>query len=160
VFFEDLGCMCTFGKSLINADEYLYLWRHEVGTNQLWSPVAAGGNVRQTISILSSFTTPTFSWSAFNPLKQQTGVDRWVDLQRIEPDFLMDDNADQMTLVVNTKEYAQSQNVASAPIIFTRTTPKLDMNVQGRHMNFTFFSEGNFEIGYLMMLLGLGDGDA
>jgi hypothetical protein len=160
VFFEDLGFMCTFGKPLQERDDFFYLWRHEVGTDQYWSPVARGGNVRQIDPIPSGFTTPTFSWSAFNPLKQQTGVDRWVDLQRIEPDFLMDDDADQMMLVVNTKEYAQSANVASNPINFTRTTGKLDMNVQGRHMNFTFFSNKNFEIGYTMMLLGLGDGDA
>jgi len=160
VFFEDLGFMCTFGKAFISPDDFLYVWRHEVGVNQVYYPVATGGSTQQTLPILSSFTTPTFSWSAFNPLKQQTGVDRWVDLQRIEPDFLMDDNADQMTLVVNTKEYAQSANVASDPITFTRITGKLDMNVQGRHMNFTFSSNKNFEIGYTMMLLGLGDGDA
>lgn len=160
VFFEDLGFMCTFGKPLIDEDEYSYVWRHEVGTNQEYYPRYLGGNTLVYLPIPSSFTTPTFSWSAFNPLKQQTGVDRWVDLQRIEPDFLMDDDADQMTLVVNTKEYAQSPNVASAPLIFTRTTGKLDMNVQGRHMNFTFSSNKNFEIGYTMMLLGLGDGDA
>lgn len=160
VFFEDLGFMFTFGKPLINDDGFLYVWRHEAGTDQVWYPRAIGRNTLQTDRIPSSFTTPTFSWSAFNPLKQQTGVDRWVDLQRIEPDFLMDDNADQMMLVVNTKEYAQSANVASAPILFTRTTSKLDMNVQGRHMNFTFSSNKNFEIGYTMMLLGLGDGDA
>ncbi len=160
VFFEDLGFMCTFGKAFISPDDFLYVWRHEVGVDQVYYPVATGGSTQRTLPILSSFTTPTFSWSAFNPLKQQTGVDRWVDLRRIEPDFLMDDNADQMLLVVNTKEYAQSVNVASDPIPFTRTTGKLDMNVQGRHMNFTFSSNKNFEIGYLMMLLALGDGDA
>lgn len=72
----------------------------------------------------------------------------------------MDNDTDRIELIVNTKEYAQSPNVASDPIFFTRTTGKLDMNVQGRHMNFTFFSTKNFEIGYLMMLLALGDGDA
>lgn len=160
VFFEDLGFMCTFGKPLIDEDEYSYVWRHEVGTNQEYYPQNLGGNTLVYLPIPSSFTTPIFSWSAFNPLKQQTGVDRWVALNRIEPDFLMDDDDDQMTLVVNTKEYAQSQNVASDPILFTRITGKLDMNVQGRHMNFTFSSNKNFEIGYLMMLLALGDGDA
>lgn len=160
VFFEDSGFMCTFGKALQNRDEYFYIWRHEVGINQHWSPVAQGGNVRQIVPIPSGFTMPTFSWSAFNPLKQQTGVDRWVDLQRIEPDFLMDNDADEINLVVNTKEYAQSLNVASAPITFTRVTGKLDMNVQGRHMSFTFFSNKNFEIGYTMILLAIGDGDA
>lgn len=160
VFFEDLGFMCTFGKPLENVDAFSYVWRHEVGTDQVYYPRFLGGNEQLTVPIPSSFTTPTFSWSAFNPLKQQTGVDRWVDLRRIEPDFLMDNNTDEIELIVNTKEYAQSPNVASAPILFTRTTGKLDMNVQGRHMNFTFSSNKNFEIGYLMMLLALGDGDA
>lgn len=160
VFFEDSGFMCTFGKALQVRDEYSYVWQHEVGTDQVWYPRGLGGNTLQTDPIPSGFTTPTFSWSAFNPLKQQTGVDRWVDLQRIEPDFLMDNDADEINLVVNTKEYAQSPNVAGALITFTRVTGKLDMNVQGRHMNFTFFSTKNFEIGYTMILLGIGDGDA
>lgn len=160
VFFEDLGFMCTFGKPLINPDNYLYVWRHEVGIDQVYYPRGLGGNTLLTIPISSSFTTPTFSWSAFNPLKQQTGVDRWVDLQRIEPDFIMDNGDDEMNLVVNTKEYAQSENVTSDPITFTKNTEKLDMNVQGRHMNFTFSSNRNFEIGYTMILLGIGDGDA
>lgn len=160
VFFEDSGFMCTFGKALQARDEYSYVWQHEVGTDQVWYPRGLGGNTLQTDPIPSGFTTPTFSWSAFNPLKQQTGVDRWVDLRRIEPDFLMDNDADEINLVVNTKEYAQSPNVAGTPITFTRVTGKLDMNVQGRHMNFTFFSTKNFEIGYTMILLGIGDGDA
>lgn len=160
VFFEDLGFMCTFGKPLENADAFSYIWRHEVGASQVYYPRFLGNNIQLTVPIPSTFTTPTFSWAAFNPLKQQTGVDRWVDLRRIEPDFLMDNDEDQIELIVNTKEYAQSTNVTSAPILFTGTTEKLDMNVQGRHMNFTFSSDKNFEIGYLMMLLALGDGDA
>lgn len=160
VFCEDLGFMCTFGKSLIDPDDYLYVWRHETGVDQVWFPVGPGGETEQTASITSSFTTPTFSWAAFNPLKQQTGINRWVELNRIEPDFLMDNNEDEMEVVVNTKEYAQSVKVTSAPQAFKRTTGKLDMNIQGRHMNFTFSSNKNFEMGYTMMLLGIGDGNS
>src|SRR5690606_18860032 len=94
VFFEDQGFMCTFGKPLVANDNFSYIWRHEVGANQVYYPRNLGSNQQITERIFSSFTTPTFSWSAFNPLKQQTGVDRWVDLRRIEPDFLMDNDTD------------------------------------------------------------------
>jgi hypothetical protein len=159
VFFEEQGFMCTFGKPLQERDDFFYLWRHEVGVNQRWSPVAKGGNVRQTDPIPSSFTTPTFSWSAFNPLKQQTGIDRWVDLQRVEPDFIMNFDT-KIDLVVNSKEYAASDNIQSESFTFNRTTQKIDMNTQGRHMSFTFSSNGNFEMGYTMIKLGIGDGDS
>jgi hypothetical protein len=162
MFFEDSGFLCTYGLPLVNLvapDHSCYLWRHEESDpNQAWNP-AAGGLVLTPIP--SSYTSPTFSWVAFPPasIRQQSQlIDRWLDLKRIEPDVVMNNNADTIDLVINTREYAQSPNVASNPITFNRTTNKIDTNVQGRHMSFTFSSNFNFELGNIMLLIGPGDG--
>jgi hypothetical protein len=118
---------------------------------------------RSIAPIPSSFTTPIFSWVAFPP-KPNRGtmpsqfVNRWVDLQRIEPDFVTTAGApDRFEVLVNTQEYAQSPVVTSAPVQFARNTGKLDMRVQGRNMSLTFRSIDNFEVGHIILLLGMGD---
>lgn len=155
-YFEEEGLACTAGAALLFSDNRNYLWQHEVEIDQVWYPNFLGGE-RTTAAIFSSFVTPTFSWAAFNPMKQLTGNDRWVDLKRIEPDFVMNDNTDAMSVVVHTKEYAQSTDTISAPFQFTGATEKLDMSVQGRHMSLEFTSNKYFEMGHVMLQLGIGD---
>jgi hypothetical protein len=154
-FFDNVsGNMYTYGLPLTNpVAGAKYTWKQEVGVNEVFGP---------NTPINSYFTTPTISWAAFNPMKQLTGVDRWMDLMRIEPDFLLDNPNDQMEVLVNIKEYANSDEttypVNAVPIPFFGTTTKIDTHVQGRHITFTFFSSVNFEMGHIMLLLGVGDG--
>jgi hypothetical protein len=153
-FFDNVsGNMYTYGQSLTTPDVTKYTWKQEVGVNEVF---------RDNTPINSYFTTPTISWAAFNPMKQLTGVDRWMDLMRIEPDFLLDNPNDQMELLVNIKEYANSDKTTypgnAVPITFFGTTTKIDTHVQGRHITFTFSSSVNFEMGHIMLLLGVGDG--
>lgn len=149
VYSDSLGLLATYGTPLVNNDTINYLWFHEQGINQI--------NVTGGATIPSSFTTPTISWAAFNPLKQLTGVDRWMELKRIEPDFVMD-NGGSMDVVINVREYAQSAIVTSAPYTFFSDTGKIDIHLQGRHITFTFSSISNFEMGHVMLLLSIGDG--
>lgn len=154
-FFDNVsGNMYTYGLPLTNpAAGTKYTWKQDVGVNEVFGPNTA---------INSYFTTPTISWAAFNPMKQLTGVDRWMDLMRIEPDFLLDNPNNQMEVLVNIKEYANSDEttypVNAVPIPFSGTTTKIDIHVQGRHITFTFSSSVNFEMGHIMLLLGVGDG--
>ena len=150
-FFDNVtGDMYTLGSSLVAQAVTKYLWKHEVGVNE----VIVGGPNRL---INSSFTTPTISWAAFNPMKELTGIDRWMELRRIEPDFLTAANST-ISVVVNTKEYAQSGEENSELFPFQGNTEKIDMNIQGRHMTFTFSSTDNFEMGHIILLLSIGDG--
>src|SRR5271154_1451160 len=156
-FFDNVsGNMYTYGQSLVVQNVTKYTWKHEVGVKEFLPPPHAGSLIN------SNFTTPTISWAAFNPMKQLTGVDRWMDLMRIEPDFLLDNPNDGMTVIVNIKEYANSPTeqypVDFIPIPFTGMTKKIDTHVQGRHITFTFESSDNFEMGHIMILLGVGDG--
>ena len=162
--FDDLGIMVTCGRPLITPDEFNYVWRHETDVNQVWTPGAGGGQA--TAPIPSSFTLPVFSWaSPFNPNRapgtRSQAIERNIELLRIEPDFVMDNNRDDiMQVTVNTKRYAQSPVVSNTPVPFTRTTEKIDMRVQGRHMFLTFSGSGNFEMGNVQMLVSAGDGRA
>jgi hypothetical protein len=157
-YFGDTGDMFTFGLPQINPDGNSYIWRHEVGVSQNIPVIIAPAVAASNVPIPSSVTTPYFSWAAFNPMKQATGVDKWVELQRVEPDFIMNNDGSRVNMIINSKEFAQSPLVSSAPIPIARTTPRIDTNIQGRHMSFTFNSTDYFEMGHVYLLLSTGDG--
>lgn len=156
-YFKDLGIFATYGKSLtVPENNNTYLWQHEYKINEQLEDLFDN-------PITSYFTTPVFSWAAFNPVRNANNtrnpiVDRWTELRRIEPNFLMDNDNDEMSVVVNIKKYAQSVPVTMPAITFTRLTEKLDMRVQGRNLSLTFSSTGNFELGNTILTLGIGDG--
>jgi len=93
-------------------------------------------------------------------IQGETGVDRWVDLYRFEPDLIQTGN---MTLTVNTQDYARGPIVSSGPYTFTPTTTKIDLRVQGREMNLTFESNvvgGFYEINQCLVYYRTGDARA
>lgn len=153
-FSNDFGFMVTTGKPLVNHANENYLWRHEFNDGQQLE--------NEVLPIPSYFVAPIFSWAAFPPrISKQSQpaqlVNRWVDLQRIEPDFIDNANPSHFTVQVSTKEYAQSKSQAFAPVAFDSDTEKVDMRVQGRNMTLKFSSEEKFEVGQIMLLLGIGD---
>jgi len=163
VFSSDFGFLSTHGKSLIEEEnnEVNNLWKHEVGNKQ--EALLSTGNTSIT-SIFSYFTTPVFSWSAFPPNsgtddKSPKLVNRCIDLKRIEPDIVVNeqDGVIHFTVEVHTQEYPQSDAVVTDLISFTADTEKLDMRVQGRNMWLTFASDEFFEAGNITLLLGVGD---
>lgn len=182
-YSEDYGFMATYGQSLTTPVTPLALYRHEYETFGDQNLINLNINEQIPIAnervvevpIPSNITTPTISWAAFNPMKQLTGVDRWMYLITIEPDFtLMPPPNPQglnffgtdMTVVINTKQYAQDLNFPSpayqiiSPLI-TGMDPllaKVDTAYQGRHITLTFTTTKNFEMGHIMLLIGIGDG--
>lgn len=157
-FSNNFGFMATYGQPLTNSDNIGYLWRHEVGTMQ--DKGTPAGRVLEPIT--SSFVAPEFSWVAFPPKISKGSqpaqlINRWMDLQRIEPDFVNTDNPSHFTVTVSTKEYAQSKSQLISTTNFDSDTEKLDMRAQGRNMTLTFSSNDNFEVGQIMLLLGIGD---
>jgi len=152
MFSSDFGFMASFGRDLTTGNESRYLWRHELNINEI-----IHGNIDN--GIISSVTTPIISRAAFNPENQMSGIDRFIDLKRIEPDFVMDNDEDEIVMSVNTQRYARSAIITSEPISFTRRTEKIDIRVQGRNISLTFSSKGNFKLGNIMLLIGVGDGN-
>lgn len=180
-YSEDYGFLSSYGTSLTDDAVPLSLYRHEYETafndvNGITEQVPKIAQVGLDYNpITSSFTTPTISWAAFNPLKQLTGVDRWMYSVTLEPDFTLMPPPDpahgdllgtDMTVVINSKEYAQDVPITSpafpivAPLVpgMDSRLAKVDMAIQGRHITFTFTTTKNFEVGHIMILLGLGDG--
>lgn len=156
-YFTDTGSFFSYGLPIINPDNRYYLWKHEVGDNQSIPAINIGAVLPARNSFIPGFiVTPTISWTAFNPMKQATGVDRWVEIKTIEPDFEIP--AGFVNIIINTKEYAQSPLVQSNPFVCFSDTRKIDTNIQGRHMSFTIGSNNYFSMGHVMISLATGDG--
>ncbi len=123
-------------------------------------------NAPQAVStgISSYFTTPIFSFSSFSPLKEMDGIDRWLQLKRIEPDFVMPKPGETITIQVNTKQFAQDPfftTLIPGPLPtqeITGLTPKVDFYIQGRQMSVTISSSNFFELGHILLLISVGDG--
>lgn len=172
VYSEDFGFTLCYGMPLsdpraINATTF----RHEfenltVNPNLITEQFSKDQSEQLTsVAIPSTFTTPVFSWSAFNPMKQLTGKDRWMYLVTIEPDFILTPPDSDLQVIINIKQYAQNTALSSAAFdIPPRETEnpllgKIDTAFQGRHMTLTFTSiSSNFEMGHIMLSLGIGDG--
>ncbi len=174
-YSEAFGFMCTYGKNLTKGfGDKNTLFRHEFENltrdpNKITETYLTHANGIRTVPITSIFTTPVFSWAAFNPMKQLTGNDKWMFLTTIEPDFILKYGDFDMNVTVNTKQYANSLNISSQP--FRLPSPidnqndnlpknaKIDISFQGRHMTLTFEAlSTNFEMGCVMLALGIGDG--
>ncbi len=167
VYFDLEGFMCTLGAG--NGDAFptaslVTLWKHEVGENSTWVIPPAP---RQYSPIPSSFTTPFFSWVSFNPMKQPTGVNRWVDLKTIQPDFILSEQespaaAISLTVTVLGREYPQLAYQVPAtsfgPYNFKNTTDKIDVYAQARYMQLRFTGTKNYEVGHILLEMGVGDG--
>ncbi len=174
VYSEDFGFMASYGLPLsapVNTNASLF--RHEfeyltVTPSLILEDFAlnTGPNVERIAPIESTFTTPVFSWAAFNPMKQLTGTDRWMLLVTIEPDFILMVNDDSdLQVIINIKQYAQNTAISSAPFdiplsgTIDQLLGKIDTCFQGRHMTLTFTSGvSNFEMGHVMLSLSIGDG--
>ena len=148
-FSSYFGSMFTHGKSIVNNTDSTFLWKHEEGVKE---------KVQTTEQeILSSFTTPIFSWAIFNPQNQPTNNDNFISLKRIEPDIVMDNDTDTIDIVVNSFRYPQSPKTQNTAKSFTRVTEKIDFHLQGRNISFTFSTGKNFKLGNTSIAFSLGN---
>lgn len=128
-------------------------WIHEIGNDQ-----DIGGNLT---AIPSFFETGDVAWVAVGPTGNWVGQDRWVDLERIEPDFWQQTN--EILLTVNGREFANSPVESSAPISLLPDTTKSDIREQRRYMTLRFDSNnvgGFYELGQTLLQLRFGDARA
>lgn len=172
VYSEDFGFMASYGLPLsIPTVPNASLFRHEfeylTPDPSLITEQFSQDGVNLTVRpIPSTFTTPVFSWAAFNPMKQLIGTDRWMLLVTLEPDFiLMSTTQPDLRVIINIKQYAQNTVISSAPLSIPPQGTidplfgKIDTCSQGRHMTLTFISTiSNFEMGHVMLSLMIGDG--
>jgi len=126
------------------------MWQHEVGTDAV-----AGQNVS---AIDSFFETSDLGWVAGGPAEAaMVGDNRWLRLERVEPDFLQNEN---MTLVITGRPFAQSDDVDSEPYTFSPSTGKIDMREQRREIRLRFRSNvvgGDYQLGKVLLSATIGD---
>jgi hypothetical protein len=126
------------------------IYTQEVGTDAVY----LDGTVD---AIPSFFETGDIAFCALGPTGQWTGVNRWVAIDQIEPDFIQTGD---MTVAIKGREYSRSELQASEPLTFTPTTARLNPRAQYRHMTLRFDSNvvgGYYEMGQPLLSLSIGD---
>jgi hypothetical protein len=126
------------------------MWQHEVGTD------AVDG--QDVLAIDSFFETNDLGWVSGGPSEpSMMGENRWLRLERIEPDFLQSGD---MTVVVTGRPFAQGGDVESAEFVFSPNTGKVDMREQRRELRLKFRSNvagGNYQLGRVILNATFGD---
>jgi hypothetical protein len=169
--------MATYGRTLTGSNTpNSYLFRHEYetfnnATNSICEIYRPNFNNDFTYApIASGFTTPTISWAAFNAIKQLTGINRWIYLITIEPDFTLiptlANGGTDMAVIIDTKQYPQDAVSSSQPYRIPvplisgqdSSLAKIDTAWQGRYITLRFRTTANFEMGQVMLQIGIGDG--
>jgi hypothetical protein len=126
------------------------IYQHEIGTDEV--------DGQNTLAIQSYFETSDLGLVTGGPAQpSMEGLNRWLRLERVEPDFLMSGN---MKLYVTGRPYAQSQDDTSSPYIFGPNTNKIDMKEQRRELRLRFESDeagGNYQLGRVLLNATVGD---
>ena len=130
--------------------DLIAMYQHEIGTDEI-----DGQNVR---SILSSFETNDLGWVSGGPSQiAAEGANRWIRLERIEPDFVQ---SGEMSVIVTGRPFAQSEDKESDPYFFEPGTGKIDMREQRRELRLKFTSDvagGNYQLGKALLSAEIGD---
>jgi hypothetical protein len=157
-YFDNVsGNMYTVGKQLSNPENDLdnYIWQHEVGQDQ----VNPNKHI-STVPIKSSFTTPIISYATFNNFKQPAGIDKWMQIKRIEPNFVLTENAN-LTITINSQEYPSSKVIPSDNFTIDNNTKRIEGMFQGRNISFTISSNSlgsGYQMGINFVMADISDG--
>jgi len=126
------------------------LWQHEIGTDEV---IGQAEN-----AIYSFFETNDLGLVSGGPSQPSpVGENRWLRLERLEPDFVM---TGEMEMYVTGRPYAQSEDQTTGPYVFDGNTNKIDLKEQRRELRLKFVSNtqnGNYQLGYLLLNADIGD---
>jgi hypothetical protein len=176
MYIPYLGSLVTYGQRKTRPDidpNFTSPFLHEVVSLQGrdWGrggqEIQGDPNNDGKEALLDSFiVTPFFSFAAFNPLKQEVGIDSLTIFNRIEPNFITVLPTTTIDVTLHTYRYAQAPvevlNLGS--IVLNKVNPilntvRLDSALQGGHMQLRFSSVGGmFEMGHNIIEVSVGDG--
>ena len=126
------------------------VYQHEIGRDAI--------NGSQVLAIESYVETNDLGWVSGGPSQPAPeGPNRWLRLERVEPDFIM---SGEMELYVTGRPYAQSEDDQSAPYVFDQDTNKIDMREQRRELRLKFRSNvagGDYQFGKIIVNADMGD---
>jgi len=133
-----------------NTEGTYTLWQHEIGVDNIY--------LNNVNAVESYFETNSIGWVTGGPGQRNvTGANRWIHLERIEPDFVQ---SQEMFLTVTGKSYASGENDVSDPYYYDPDTLKIDLREQRREMRLRFTSNiagGNYEAGNILLSADIGD---
>ena len=150
VMDDDATASGTEILSFRTQGDLVKIYQHEIGTDEV--------DGQNTLAIQSYFETSDLGLVTGGPAQPaMEGLNRWLRLERVEPDFLMSGN---MKLYVTGRPYAQSEDDTSSPYIFGPDTNKIDMKEQRRELRLKFESDeagGNYQLGRVLLNATFGD---
>lgn len=126
------------------------LWQHETGADSIYTT--------QVTAVQSYFETNNLGWVTGGPGNPQlSGDNRWLHLERVEPDFVQTGD---MNLYVTGNGYAEDTPVTTGPYVFGPRTLKIDLREQRRELRLKFESNtynGNYYMGRVLLSADMGD---
>jgi hypothetical protein len=129
---------------------FVSLWQHEIGTDAVQNT--------EVLAIESYFETNDLGWVSGGPSQPAPiGDNKWIHLERLEPDFLQDG---EMELYVTGRPFAQSDDKTTGPYVFEPNTNKIDLREQRRELRLKFVSNvagGNYQLGKILIDADTGD---
>lgn len=144
------GTGSGFDIEVDTTETFVSLWQHEFGTDQVRDTAA--------LAIESYFETNDLGWVSGGPAQPApVGENRWLHLERVEPDFVMSGN---MEMYVTGRPYAQSADETSSAYVFNANTNKIDLREQRRELRLKFVSNqegGNYQCGRIIVNADEGD---
>jgi len=127
--------------------------QHEIGTDAI--------NGQNVTAIESYFETNDLGLVSGGPSQPTAdGQNRWLRLERVEPDFVQSGD---MSLIVTGPPFAQGADKESNPYVFGPNTGKVDMREQRRELRLKFISNtagGDYQLGKLLLSAEGGDARA
>lgn len=131
-------------------DDLIDVYQHEIGVDEV-----RGQN---TFAIKSFIETNDLGWVSGGPSETvPVGENRWVRLERVEPDFILSGD---ISLYITGRPYAQSEDQVSNAYVFNQNTNKIDMKEQRREMRLIFESNqtgGDYQMGKVILNADFGD---
>ena len=144
------GSGSAFAFTVVSTINFVSLWQHEIGTDEV--------KFTQANAIEAFIETSDLGWVAGGPSQPSPmGENRWLHIERLEPDFIQSGT---MELFITGRPYAQAEDKTTGPYPFEPGTTKIDLREQRRELRLKFVSNvagGNFQMGKVIVNADLGD---
>ena len=129
---------------------FVSLYQNEIGTDKVSGALS--------VAVESYFETNDLGLVGGGPSQPNpVGENRWLRLERVEPDFIQEGDMD---LYVTGRPFAQTADVTSAAYTFSSSTGKIDMREQRRELRLKFVSNvagGDYQVGKILLDADVGD---
>ena len=129
---------------------FVSLFQNEIGTDKVVGALS--------VAIESYFETSDLGLVAGGPSQPSpVGENRWLRLERVEPDFIQEGDMD---LYITGRPFAQIADETTGPYTFSPSTGKIDMREQRRELRLKFVSNvagGDYQVGKVLLDADVGD---